>query len=130
MKIKEDLLGLIKSLSMSEKRYFKLFVAGNTELLPYIVKSVYRNLMQRKQLYKTENIFIQFIRTRFNNIRSTNDQIDAFKALREELLQIGDDPMEARFLEFFDIISWLESKIYNRPFEDVLREKSGYVLRE
>ena len=127
-----------KEINVSEKYYnfikvFQLIVhfeKGNIELLPYIVKSVYRNLMQRKLLHKTESIFIRFIRTRLNNIRSTKDQIEAFKVLREELVNIGDDPMEAKFLDLFDIISWLESKIEDRPFGEILQEKSGYILRK
>ena len=74
--------------------------------------------------------FIVFIKTRLHNIRSTKDQIEAFKALKEELVSICEDPLETRFLEIFDIISWLESKIENRPFDEILREKSGYVLKE
>ena len=104
------------------------FEKGNTELLPYISKSVYRHLMQKKQLHKIESVFIQFIRTRIHTIRTVKDQVEAFKALREELVKISDDLMEARFLEFFDIISWLESKIENRPFDEILREKSGFEI--
>ena len=48
-----------------------------------------------------------------------------FNSLREELLNISKDPFEARFMEFLDIISWLESKIENRPLGEILREKSG-----
>ena len=106
------------------------FEKGNMELLPYVVKSVYRSLIQRNHLHKTESIFIRFIRTRLNNIRSVKDQVEAFKALKEELVKMGTDSMEARFLELFDIIAWLESKIENRPFEEILQKKSGYVLKE
>ena len=106
------------------------FEKENNDLLPYLVRSVYRDLLKRNKLHKTESIFIGFIRTKLNNIRSSKDQIEAFKALKEELIEICNDHMEARFLELFDIISWLESKIENRSFEEVLREKSGYVLKE
>ena len=106
------------------------FEKGNTELLPYLIKSVYRYLMQKKQLHKVENLFIWFIRTKLDKMNTKSNQIEAFKTLREELLEICKDPMEARFLEFFDIISWLESKIENRSFGEILREKSGYALEE
>ena len=106
------------------------FEKENTDFLPYLVKSIYRYLLQKKKLYKVENVLIQFLK-RTNIIRNTKDQIEAFKVLREELINVMDhDPMEARFLEAFDIISWLDSKIENRPFGDILREKSGYVLQE
>ena len=106
------------------------FDKGNTELLPYLLKSFYRHLMQRKQLYKAESIFIGFIRRILISKKNKWDQIEDFKSLREELLKICKDPMEARFLENFDVISWLKSKIENRSFEEILREKSGYTLKE
>ena len=114
-------------------RIFQLMIhleKENTDYLPYLVKSVYRYIMQKKNIYKLEAIFINFIKTKLHKINSKKDQIEAFKVLREELIGICDDPMEAKFLENFDIISWLDSKIENRPFEEILREKSGYVLNE
>ena len=106
------------------------FEKGNTDLLPYLIKSFYKYLIQKKQLHKTENIFIHFLRTRIDKMNTKKDQEEAFKALREELLQIYNDPLEKRFLKFFDILSWLESKIKNRPFEEIIREKSGYISKE
>lgn len=38
----------------------------------------------------------------------------------EKLLKI---PYESKALEYFDFVSWLESKIENRPFAEVVREK-------
>ena len=106
------------------------FDKGNMDLLPYLAKSFYKYLIHKKQLYKTENIFIHFIRTKIDKMNTKKGQEEAFKALREELLKISNDPMEENFLKFFDIISWLESKIENRPFAEILREKSGYILEE
>ena len=39
-------------------------------------------------------------------------------------------PAEAKLLNFFYIISWLESKIKNRPMGEILREKSGYLFEK
>ena len=112
-------------------RIFQLiihFEKENRDLLPYLVKSVYRYLMQRKQLHKVEDHLIRFIRIKLSKINTKSDQTEAFKALKEELVEICNDSMEAIFLELFDFVSWLESKIENRPFEEILQEKSGYVL--
>ena len=104
------------------------FEKGNYDFLPYIIKSVYRDLMQRKKLYKVEKVLILFLRIKLNKIKTKKDELKAFKGLKEELISICKDPQEARFMEEFDVISWLESKIENRPLDDILREKSGYVL--
>ena len=106
------------------------FEKGNRDFLPYLVKSVYRSLLQSKKLYKTESILIRFFRTSLNKINNKQDQMEAFKSLKEELTIAIEDSLEASFLENFDVISWLESKIENRPFGEILREKSGYILEE
>ena len=106
------------------------FEKGNLELLPYLLKSLYRYLLQRKNLFKIESLLIKFFKTEFKTIINKRNQIIAFKILREELLKICSDAREARFLESFDVISWLESKIENKSFEEVLRKKSRYTLDE
>ena len=114
-------------------RMFQLlihFEKGNMGLLPYLIKSVYRYLLQKKRLYKAESILIHFLRTQLNKIKTKKDQIEAFKSLKEELDAILDDPIEAVHLENAYLIPLLESKIKNKPLEEILREKSGYVLKE
>ena len=104
------------------------FDKGNIELLTYLLKSLYRYLKNKKQLYQAENIFLKFITNNLSSINHSRNQIEDFNSLREELLKISNDPFEAGFLEFLDIISWLESKIENRPFAEILQEKSGYLI--
>ena len=113
-------------------RIFQLiihFEKENAELMPYLLKSFYRHLMKKNQLYKVEKIFLKFIATSLEN-KTVKDQIEDFKLLRDELLNISEDPMEAIFLANFDVISWLQSRIEKRPFGEVLREKWGYPLKE
>lgn len=105
------------------------FEKGNIGLLPYLLKSLYRYLMQKKQLHKMERIFMKFIGSSLNKKKIKN-YIEDFKLLREELLNISNNPMEETFLNHIDVISWLESKIDNRPFGEILREKSGCALEE
>ena len=105
------------------------FEKGNMDFLPHLLKSLYKYLIQKKKLYKIENLLIQFVRT-ILAIKSNKEQIEVFKTFKKELTSIYNDPLEANFLNFFDAVSWLESKIENRPFEEILREKSGYSLEE
>ena len=86
--------------------------------------------IKRQQLHKVENLFIRFIRTKLDKMNTKSDQIEAFKTLRKELLEICKDPMEARFLEFFDIISWLESKIKNRSFGEILGKNQDMLWKK
>ena len=106
------------------------FEKGNIDLLPYLLKSLYRFLMQKKKLHETEKKILKFIGEIIFSRKNTIGYIEHFKILKRELLNVSDDPMEARFMEVFDIISWLDSKIEYRPFGEILREKSGYTLEE
>jgi len=46
-----------------------------------------------------------------------------FIKLRDRLLTLEQDQYERRPFLYLDIISWLESKIENRPVGDVIRDK-------
>ena len=96
---------------------------GNTDVLPYILKSTYRFLQTRNQLYKAESSILNFIRKKIPKIKSQNELIDEFKKLKIEIKEITKDPFERKVLEYFDFISWLESKIENRPFAEIVKEK-------
>src|SRR5439155_27309205 len=95
---------------------------GNEDILPYIVKSTYRFLYNRNRLYKFENSVLGFIAKKLPHITTGQEITEAFKKLKAELQEITKDPFEKRALEYFDFISWLESKIENRPFAEIVRE--------
>jgi hypothetical protein len=47
-----------------------------------------------------------------------------FKKSRKELEQWVNDPYEKRSFLYLDLISWLDSKIENRPVQEVIMEKT------
>ncbi|MCI5081199.1 MAG: hypothetical protein MRY78_05880, partial [Saprospiraceae bacterium] len=48
---------------------------------------------------------------------------DEFIRLKDKLTQLEDDRFEKRPFLYLDIISWLESKIEERPVQEIIREK-------
>ena len=50
--------------------------------------------------------------------------------VKEELVEITKDDFERKALEYFDFISWLESKIEGRVFAEVVREKAKISQKE
>ena len=61
------------------------------------------------------------------------DQVkEEFEALRVRLIETQHSRFENRSNLYLDIISWLESKINNRPVQDIIREKykERLALRE
>jgi len=47
----------------------------------------------------------------------------SFKSLLEKLKVYENHPFERRAFLYLDIISWLESKVENKPVDQVIREK-------
>lgn len=95
----------------------------NIELLEYKVRSVYRYLYKRDKLYKFEATVLAFIRNKLPRVNNNKELVKVFEELRQELALLAEDPYEKKPLFFFDYIAWLDSKISNRPFAEVLFEK-------
>jgi hypothetical protein len=73
-------------------------------------------------MYQLEKIIITSIR-KLINVHSQKESLRFFKQLKLELEPIVRDPLEEKFLVYFDIMSWLESKIDNKKFADVVKSK-------
>ena len=98
---------------------------ANFDLVDYYLRSTYRFLIKKNDLHAFQKIILRFVR-RLSSI--TRDQLtDAFKDLRDQLLPLNEKFYERRPFIYFDIISWLESKIENRNNQEIIREK---VLRK
>jgi hypothetical protein len=95
---------------------------GNEDLLEYQVKSVYRFLYKMESLQQVQRFVLDFLR-RLTFI-NPEDLHSEFKKLRDKLVSLKDDPFEQRAFLYLDIISWLESKIENRPVQDIIRDKA------
>ena len=52
------------------------------------------------------------------------------KYTKAELKKFEDDPYEKRAFLYLDIISWLESKINNKPVADIIKEKALHINRK
>jgi len=98
---------------------------GNEELLQSLVKSTYIFLHKHKRLYKFEDVLLQFIRKKLASVIDHRELMDAFRELHTELKRVSEDPFENKQMEEFDLISWLESKIENRPFAEVVKAKAS-----
>lgn len=100
------------------------FELGKKDLLEYTVRSTYRYLYKRKHLYQLEGSILNFISKKYPIINSQKELIIAFKELKKELEKIYENPFENKASNYFDFISWLESKIEGRAFAEVVREKA------
>lgn len=97
------------------------FELGNAQLVEYQVKSVYRFLSKMEELLAVHQEIFRFIR-RTPHMRAS-EMKQEFINLKEKLIKLQDHPYEKRAFLYLDIISWLESKIENRPLQDIVRDK-------
>lgn len=95
---------------------------GHTQLVEYLVKSVYRFLAKMQELHQAQKEILQFLR-RLHRIQRKNNLKREFTKLKANLEKIQNAPYERRPFLYLDIISWLESKIENKPVQTIIREK-------
>lgn len=97
---------------------------GDDEFISYKVKSTKHFLEKRKVFYQFEKIIMDFFKRQIVKADSEELRIQAFKKLKTQFTEIVKDPFERKALDYFDVISWLESKIEGRAFAEVVREKA------
>lgn len=97
------------------------FELGNEEILDSLIKSVYRFMARMKNLTIVEEHIFTFLR------HSTKVKP---RELKPELIQFLDkikhlekDRFQTRSFAYLDIISWVESKVYEKPMSEIVREK-------
>ncbi|MFT7037090.1 MAG: hypothetical protein ACJA2S_005632 [Cyclobacteriaceae bacterium] len=116
--IREDIHGFARILSLI--CHYEL---GNIELIEYNVRSTYRFLLKTQDLHLFQRYILNFLR-KLNATMTDKELIRRFKRLRENLIPLTDNQYEKRAFIYFDIISWLESKIENRMIRDIVKEKA------
>ncbi|MOA25720.1 hypothetical protein D3C78_1464630 [compost metagenome] len=103
------------------------YEAGNDANLEYQIKSVYRFLVKMDDLHKVQTEIINFLKN-LGNIYATDIKRE-FKRLHDRLVPYENHPYEKRPFLYLDIISWLESKMYNKPVQEIIRDKFLKVNR-
>jgi len=94
---------------------------GNFDLMEYLVKSVYRFMAKMENLSLVEEEMFKFIRKSFH--LSPKKLKPEFEKLLNKLKQFEKSRFETRAFVYLDIISWLESKIYDKPVYEIIRRK-------
>lgn len=95
---------------------------GHTDLIPYALRSTQRYLSKRKRIYRFESVFLNFI-NRYSRAMTPSEQKGCYQTLRPELKQLERDPFEKSVFEYFDFVSWVESKYLGIPFRDMVKRK-------
>lgn len=94
---------------------------GHYDILESIAKSAYRYMAKMQNLNIVEEEIFEFIR---NSFRYYPEEFPiAFEKLLDKLREYEHLPQAKRAFNYLDFISWLESKLQNRPVQQVIQEK-------
>lgn len=116
LSMREDLMCFSRILSL-----FAHYDAGMDYHLETQLKSTYKFLIKMNELNEVQTEIINFLK-QLPDIYP-HDLKSAFQTTLEKLKNYEDDPFERRAFLYLDIISWLESKIHNKPVNQIIRNK-------
>lgn len=94
----------------------------NVDFVVYLVRSLYRYLLKKEDILQTERLLLKFIRVDLQKANTQKEFVAIYKKLYTQLLPLVDDPYEQNFFKVFDLLSWLESKIENKPLLELTRQ--------
>ncbi|MDT0685982.1 hypothetical protein [Autumnicola psychrophila] len=122
LEMREDLMCFARILNLVAH-----YEAGLDYHLERLIKSTYKFLIRMNDLHEVQLEMIKFLRhlPDVSPLEIKNE----FRQLHATLKKYEDHPYERRAFLYLDIISWLESKIENRPVGDIINEKAQEVIR-
>jgi hypothetical protein len=123
LKMREDLLCFTRVLSL-----FAHYEAGFDYHLETQLRETYKFLIKMNDLYAVQKAMIRFVR-RLGTIYP-HELKAAFQELYTELKVYENDPYERRAFLYLDVLSWLESKIENRPITEIIQQKAKQFNRK
>ena len=94
---------------------------GNFELMESLTKSVYRFMARRERVTHVEEEMFKFLRTSFLTSRSSMKA--EFEKFLEKIRRFEGNRYEARAFAYLDLVSWVESKVSQRPMSVIIAEK-------
>jgi len=105
-------------------RIFNLIVhfeLKNYLLLPSLIRNTRNFLETRGYLFDFEKKFLVIL-NKILQMKPDDNIKDIFKFIMAKMESIN-DPLERQFIEEWELLSWLESKISNRSFAEIIKSK-------
>ncbi|MGB3005840.1 MAG: hypothetical protein WBC06_05005 [Chitinophagaceae bacterium] len=94
---------------------------GNDSIIESLAKSVYRFLARMNSLTVVEEEIFRFLRRSFKvSPRMLKPELEK---LLENIKHLEKDRFQTRSFAYIDIISWVESKVYNKPMGEIIHQK-------
>ena len=101
--------------------YFEL---KEDDMVESNIRSTYRFLLKKENFIRYQQYITQFLKG-LRREYSKTQVLDRFNALKKQMQELEKDPFQRRAFLYFDMISYLESKISGRGIQEVVQEKAG-----
>ena len=100
------------------------FEMGNDAIIESLIKSVFRFMSRMENLTVVEEEMFRFLR---NNVYESAEKLKpGLKKFLSRIKQFEKNRFETRVFSYLDIISWVESKVYDKPMSEIVNGK--YLL--
>jgi len=94
---------------------------NNFEIMESLTKSVYRFMARMENLTVVEDAMFKFLRQSFTfTPRKLKPALETFL---QKIKHLEKNRFETRAFAYLDIISWVESKVYAKPMNEIIRNK-------
>ncbi|MDA7803176.1 hypothetical protein N8987_01195 [Crocinitomix sp.] len=91
------------------------FELNNDRFLPYAINSTKRFLKNRNRIYAFEEVFLKLI-TRMSKTAGFFELEDILLPVEKELIALKNDPKEQVVFDYFDFLTWVQSKLKRKTF--------------
>lgn len=91
------------------------FELKNVRFLPYAINATKRYLKNRNRIYAFEELFLKLI-TQMSKSNNFFDLEEKLIPIEKELIQLKNDPKEQLVFEYFDFLTWVQSKLQRKSF--------------
>ena len=94
---------------------------GNYTVIESLIKSVYRFMAKMKNLTVVEEEIFRFVKHSFDvPARKIKPELEKFL---DKIKHLEGSRFETRSFAYLDVISWVESKVYNKSMADIIFDK-------
>jgi hypothetical protein len=96
---------------------------GNHDLVTHLSNSVYRFMKQRRNLTGVEEEILKFLG---NKVELKGNKLkQEFEKLLQAIKTLENNRFETRAFAYFDLISWIESKLENKTMAEIIARKNS-----
>jgi hypothetical protein len=93
----------------------------NDDIIESLIKSVYRFMAKMKNLTVVEEEIFRFLRHSFNV--PPRQLKPEFQKLLDNIKHLEKNRFETRAFAYLDIVSWVESKVFEKPMSVIINDK-------